>query len=132
MSQSFFRRLFPRLGTKTGEGWLSSGSDSLQLHLADGSTIAVTFRDIGAIHAFKRDELTTDMVWLRIEYNSSGSTAALEIHEELPGFEDLMLRLEALPDFDRTWRQKALLPAFRTEWTKIYDRDNGPGLSEPA
>jgi len=86
------------------------------------STDAVSLDEVRAIVAYKLDELTTDLVCCDIVTGAADGEQIRTIHEELLGFDAAMNAFEALPSFDRQWRDKVVLPPFATNRTVIYDR----------
>lgn len=86
-------------------------------------TDTVTLDEVNAIIAYKRDELTTDLVCCDIVTGTGDGEQARTIHEELPGFDAIMAHFETLPGFDRRWRNKVIDPAFATIRTVIYTRN---------
>jgi len=85
-------------------------------------TDTVSLDDVSAVIAYKIDELTTDLVCCDIVTSSGEGEQIRTVHEELPGFENLMARLEALPGFNRKWREAVILPPFAENRTIIYER----------
>jgi hypothetical protein len=83
----------------------------------------VSFAEVSAIVAYKLDELTTDLVCCDIVTGAGHGKQIRTIHEELLGFDTAMKAFEALPGFDRQWREAVLLPPFATNRTVVYDRD---------
>lgn len=86
------------------------------------STDAVSLDEVRAIVAYKLDELTTDLVCCDIVTGAADGEQIRTIHEELLGFDAAMKTFEALPGFDRQWRDTVVLPPFATNRTVIYDR----------
>lgn len=86
------------------------------------NTDAVSLDEVRAIVAYKLDELTTDLVCCDIVTGAADGEQIRTIHEELLGFDAAMKAFEALPGFDRQWRDAVVLPPFATNRTVIYDR----------
>lgn len=86
-------------------------------------TDAVSFAEVSAIVAYKLDELTADLVCCDIVTGAGDGKQIRTIHEELLGFDAVMKAFEALPGFDRRWRDAVVLPPFATNRTVVYDRD---------
>ena len=91
----------------------------------DGFTIkspkhadTVSFNRVSTVAIYKRDEMTTDLICCDIVVGEQVRT----VHEEIPGFNTLMLRFEALPGFDRKWREKVVKPAFAENRTIVFQR----------
>lgn len=83
---------------------------------------AVSLDEINAVVVYKLDEITTDLVCCDIVTGVGDGEQIRTIHEELPGFDLAMARLEALPAFNQTWRDEVTLPPFTTNRTTIYSR----------
>ena len=80
-----------------------------------------SWQDITRIAVFKRDLYTHDLICMLIE-TSSG---VLEIHEDMPGWEELILRVEdylpsAIPTVQ--WLLKVMTPAFEPSTIMVYER----------
>jgi len=85
-------------------------------------TETVSLDEVSAVVVYKIDELTTDLICCDIVTSSGEGEQIRTIHEELPGFENLMARLEALPGFNRKWREAVTLPPFAESRAIIYER----------
>ncbi|OAN67261.1 hypothetical protein A7X12_00020 [Sphingomonas sp. TDK1] len=86
------------------------------------NTDTVSLDEVHAIVAYKLDELTTDLVCCDIVTGAADGEHIRTIHEDLCGFDAAMKAFEALPGFDRKWRDAVTLPPFATNRTVIYDR----------
>ncbi|AUN33542.1 hypothetical protein [Niveispirillum cyanobacteriorum] len=86
----------------------------------------IDYDSITTIVGYKIDLFTVDLVCCDIVFISSDHQLTWTAHEEMPGFEKLMLYLENLPGFDRSWREKVILPAFAENRTTIFRRDVRP------
>lgn len=75
------------------------------------------FADIVEIAAYKRDEITTDLICFDLKM-SDGSVWTL--HEEIAGSDEVLMALERLPGFFAGWRDKVVLPAFERSWTVAW------------
>jgi hypothetical protein len=82
----------------------------------------VSLDEVSAILAYKRDELATDLICCDIVTGPAGGEQVRTIHEEIPGFNAVMARLESLPGFDRQWRKAVILPPFAENRTIIFKR----------
>ena len=76
--------------------------------------------DIGEVTFFKRDELTTDLICCEIVVRVAQGAQTWFLHEEVSGFDDLVGLLERLPEFDRNWRSRVVLPPFAENRTVAY------------
>lgn len=79
--------------------------------------------DVLRIRAYKRDELTTDLVCLDVELQD-GTTWF--VHEEVPGWEDFLdaaeRALAGLQSF-RSWFPEVAQPPFARSERVIYERE---------
>jgi hypothetical protein len=82
----------------------------------------VAFDDIHEVVFFKRDELTTDLICCDIVVRTEQGSETWFLHEELPGWDDLVRFLERLPGFDREWFRKVAWPAFAANPTSVFRR----------
>src|SRR5690606_4367674 len=83
---------------------------------------AVSLDEVSEVIAYKIDELTIDLVCCDIVTGSGDGQQIRTIHEEIPGFDDLMACFETLPGFNPKWRDAVIHPPFATNRTTIYDR----------
>lgn len=97
---------------------LETGHESFRVRQA-GSVRDVSWDSISAVSAFKRDLLTVDCLCLLVE----GSEGAMEVDEQMQGFEDWLRTLENRLHIDGQWRLHVLFPAFEPRFTEIYRRD---------
>lgn len=86
------------------------------------STDAVALDEVSAIVDYKLDELTTDLVCCDIVTGAGDGEQIRTIHAELLGFDAAVKAFDALPGFDRQWRDAVVFPPFATNRTIIYDR----------
>jgi hypothetical protein len=80
----------------------------------------VNFGDILSVEAYKRDELTTDLICFDVLV-ASDPPMTWFLHEETSGWNELVERLEALPSFDKDWFAKVVKPAFKECRTVAYE-----------
>jgi hypothetical protein len=82
----------------------------------------LTWQEVQRVLAFKRDELTTDLVCLSF---ISGGSASVEVNEEMEGWDDLLGALPvALPgamSSDEIY-SSVMAPAFVTKETVVFER----------
>jgi hypothetical protein len=76
---------------------------------------------IRKIAAFKRDEISTDLICWEIEFDERGQPWHVEIHEELEGFQDVVNEALRRKIVDPLWVRLVMQPPFATCWTVIYD-----------
>ena len=79
--------------------------------------VVIGWDDIVTVHAFKRDLLTVDMVCLAI---AAQDGSAIEVNEGMPGFADLVGRIDAMPGTLPAWQLDVMFPAFAPNLTRIY------------
>ena len=90
--------------------------------------VEIAWDAITAVGAFKKDELTTDLVCVEIEFaepgtrHEDGRGSVLLIHEQMPGFDEVMRRMEGLPDFQANWRSAVCREPFATDSVTIFRR----------
>ncbi|MFL5619481.1 MAG: hypothetical protein ACJ79A_13920 [Gemmatimonadaceae bacterium] len=78
--------------------------------------------DVVAARAFKRDEVTTDVVYLALTMRDGSEFLA---HEDAPGWEEFLEAAEkALPEFPPAaeWLPKITRPAFARNETALFKR----------
>ena len=80
----------------------------------------IALGDIEEIVFFKRDELTTDLMCCEITVSADKGEETWFLHEEIPGFDDLVMHLERLPTFDRNWRDAVVQPPFADNRTVAF------------
>lgn len=97
-----------------GDGFIVTG--------VEAQARSITLDDIQEVTFFKRDEWTTDLICCDVVVRTDAGIVTWFLHEELPGWEDLIRLLERLPGFDRTWRNKVAWPAFADNRTLVFRR----------
>lgn len=73
--------------------------------------------EIADIAAYKRDEITTDLICFDVKASDG---KVWTFHEDIAGFDDLVAAVERLPGFFAGWRGKVVLPAFEPNRTVVY------------
>jgi len=82
----------------------------------------IEWSQIQKLTGFKRDYFTTDCICLLVEYESD---LHFEITEEHAGWHQFLKRLhEAIPPIKKNWDIEITTPAFETNWTVLYERNN--------
>jgi len=74
--------------------------------------------DIDRVTFFKRDDLTTDLIYCEVAIDGECWT----FHEELAGWSLLLSHLQQLPNFRRDWFSKVAQPPFETCETVAFVR----------
>jgi len=89
-----------------------------------GDGIRLTWDQIAAVYAYKRDCFTMDQI--RLIIGNDELEIWIEIAEDDAGYADLVSylprHLPGCPSVE-SWLQSVALPSFETQWTKIYRRE---------
>lgn len=64
--------------------------------------------DVRSVTFYKRDEITTDLIFCDVDVGGSVWT----FHEEANGWTDLIRHLSALPGFRADWHEAVVSPPF--------------------
>lgn len=83
----------------------------------------VRFDEVRAIVAYKRDELTSDLVCCDIVTVTCEGEQVRTVHEEVAGFDALIERFALLPGFDRDVWEAVIGSAFKADRRIIFTRD---------
>ena len=78
--------------------------------------------DVAVVRAFKRDEITTDLIYLALTMRDGSEFLA---YEDTPGWEDFLEAAEAaLPGFPRAteWMPQVARPAFERNEKILFER----------
>lgn len=83
------------------------------------------------ITAYKRDEWSTDLICL--DFDGVDGKGLGFVHEELPGYEEMVRTLEAALELLPGWWDKVAQPPFAPNVTVIYQRlAPGAASSSPS
>ena len=82
----------------------------------------IALGDIEQVTFFKRDELTTDLICCEITVSPDKGGKTWLLHEEVPGWNDLVALLERLPGFNRDWFGTVVQPAFAENRTVVFQK----------
>lgn len=82
----------------------------------------IPFDQINAVAVYKWDLITVDLICCDIFIVSEGKELFWTVHEELPGFNELMAELQKLPGFRQDWFQVVVQPAFVENRTVVFER----------
>ena len=82
----------------------------------------LTYDIVSKIAFFKRDELTTDLVCCEITIDKVGEPAVWFLHEESNEWADILLEMENLKGFDKSWCEKVILPAFAENRIIVFSK----------
>ena len=85
-------------------------------------SLPFTLSDVLKVVAYKRDELTTDLICFDVITDAGSNLETRTFHEEQPEFEKIVGELAALPGFLHEWRERVVLPPFSPCETIIYSR----------
>ena len=77
------------------------------------------FDEIAQATAFKRDEMTTDLVCVEVELLNGES---ILLNEDMAGFGAWADLVAALPGADPQWREKVIPPPFAPNPTIVFAR----------
>ncbi len=80
----------------------------------------ITLDDIEDVTFFKRDEWATDLICCEIAVSAEKGGQTWFLHEEVPGWSDLIALMERLPGFDPHWWGKVAHPAFAENRTVAF------------
>jgi hypothetical protein len=91
---------------------------------SNGKSFAVAYAAISSVAAYKRDQLTVDLICFAVSYlDASGADLTIEVDEDMAGFDELDAGLaRALAGFDRNWRDKVVKPAFAENRTLLFEK----------
>ncbi|KGO86680.1 hypothetical protein [Flavobacterium suncheonense] len=88
----------------------------------ENSVDSINWSEINSMIAYKMDLYTTDLICLEI-YCSNNLN--FKINEETPGwFRFIENSKKMLPNITENWESSIVLPAFATNLTLIYDKEN--------
>lgn len=80
----------------------------------------ITPDNVNQIVFFKRDELTTDLICCEITINTERSSVICFVHEESDEWERILLEMEQLKGFDKSWPEKVIKPPFAENRTIAF------------
>ncbi|HET7464722.1 MAG TPA: hypothetical protein VFJ82_26000 [Longimicrobium sp.] len=110
--------------------WIVVERDGFTVHSADGQNHRVEWKAVERITACKRDEWSTDLICL--DFECAGGAGLHFVHEDLPGYEEMVRALEAtLPLRAGWWAKVAHLP-FAPNVTVLYQRAAAGAAAPPA
>jgi hypothetical protein len=95
-------------------------------------SLSVPWSDVERVTVFKRDRMTVDEICMVLEVSGSG---ALEVNEEMPGWQELVQALPTHLPGARLWDEwfgKVAFPAFTTNPEVVFERRLTGRLSGPA
>ena len=108
-----------------------------ELHLTEDGFETITahpslirWNEVFRVTAFKRDEITSDLLCLAFEARSLPSGMHVEVNEETPGFDAVVLSMMNRLPIDPRWRHSVLLPAFAGNLKVIYETPDAPPARE--
>ena len=86
-------------------------------------SLAFTLDNVRSVVAYKRDQVTTDLLCMDVEVEADdGTTNIWTIHEERPEWLQWLSELETLDGFDPRWFEKVSQPPFAASVTEIFRR----------
>jgi hypothetical protein len=98
---------------------ISCSAESFAVESNRRTTLVAAFDEIVRATAYKRDEITTDLLYVEIELANGESIA---LNEDMPGFNSWISRVETLPGVDAKWRAKVIHPPFARNETVLLTR----------
>lgn len=109
------------------------GAEGVALRVGD-DTRSIRWEHVTRVLTYKRDLGLTDEVVLVLEYpGPDGATLRFPVSEEWPGFADLFEVLpERFPGLSPEWYVRVMEPAFKTNFTILYERRASPAQPETA
>ena len=105
---SFFKRPVP--------AWIAFDSAGFSLQDKSKEAEQFSWQDVLEIVAFKHDQITTDLICLKITGRDGQS---LVLHEEMDGFLEFEAKMNSIFNL-KEWRSKVVLPPFAANRTVIY------------
>lgn len=78
----------------------------------------IALTSIQRVTLYKRDEITTDLICCDVDVGGQIWT----FHEEMVGWDSLLLHLEKLPSFRKDWFAVVSQPPFDTSETVAFSR----------
>ena len=82
----------------------------------------ITSDNVDQIVFFKRDELTTDLICCEITIITKGSPVVWFVHEEADEWTMILLEMENLQGFDKSWPEKVIKPPFVENRTIAFSK----------
>lgn len=104
--------------------WIATDGDGFTVHSVGGREHRVTWGDVKRITARKRDEWSTDLICL--DFDCVDGEGLRFVHEDLPGYAEMVRILEATLPVDPDWDAKVAQPPFAPNVTVLYER-SAPG-----
>ncbi|MGJ3648788.1 hypothetical protein ACLB0R_09980 [Sphingomonas sp. GlSt437] len=96
---------------------LAASADGFELRKGTQS-MAIAWRDIVRVVAFKRDMMTVDRMCLAFET----ADFAIEVDEEMPGYLDFTEAMNRALSISPEWMLRVMFPAFATNMETIFER----------
>lgn len=100
--------------------WIVADRDGFTVHSARGQNHRARWSSVERITAYKRDEWSTDLICLDFELVDGEGLHF--VHEDLPGYEEMVRILEATLPLLPGWWPKVAHPPFASNVIVIYDR----------
>jgi hypothetical protein len=100
------------------KNWIKVSEDGFSIKLSSGIK-NIRWVEIEKIDTYKIDLFTTDEIIFEIVLTDT----VIKISEEIEGWGNFTDKIEvALSGFDKEWFSKVAYPAFKTNFTTIYQR----------
>ncbi len=95
--------------------------ESFAVEVRQRTVLIASFDEVIRAIAFKKDEVTSDLLCVQIELADG---QLIELNEDARGFEDWLRRVDGLPGADPDWRAKVIQPPFARNETLLFLRQN--------
>lgn len=80
----------------------------------------ITPDNVNQVVFYKKDELTTDLICCEITINTERGPVIWFVHEEGDEWERMLLEMEQLKGFDKSWHEKVINPPFAENRTIAF------------
>ena len=104
-------------------GVIAVNSSALIFEGPKSQRVEIPWQSVDTILAYKRDLFTTDLICLAFEWRSQGTTTAIELHEEMKNFREL---IDELPKYfalrNPEWWAEVAFPAFESNEAILWSR----------
>ncbi len=88
--------------------------------VGEGGRATLRWSDVKEIVAFKRDAFAHDLICIAFRVSAAGEW--WEIHEEMPGYQEILAALPAaFPGIRTDWWHAVAFPAFETNATLLWN-----------
>jgi hypothetical protein len=122
----------PRACENPKNGNIITSADYLKIKDEKGNPFELKWNEVEAVHAFKRDFFSTDLICLA--FKKLEKDEYIEINEDMVGYHDLIKTLpNRFPEFPLDWYPKVAFPPFEANHKILWQRQpNKPPISKTA